>query len=70
MNQKLKTSSILLILCFYPEFLQCNQNQGIIQIDIIPGVKSNLIQWNFTERAEIDLPFTIVDYAIHVQVAN
>jgi len=54
MNQKLKTSSILLILCFYPEFLQCNQNQDIIQIDIIPGVKSNLIQWDFTEPAEID----------------
>ncbi|HJM48010.1 MAG: hypothetical protein QF814_05575 [Candidatus Marinimicrobia bacterium] len=54
MIQKLKISGILLISCFCPEYVQSNQNQDIIQVEIIPGVESNLIQWNFTEPTEID----------------
>ena len=49
MIQKIKISGILLISCFCPEYVQSNQNQDIIQVDIIPGVESNLIQWNFTD---------------------
>ena len=54
MIQKLKISGILLISCFCPKYVQSNQNQDIIQVDIVPGVESNLIQWNFTEPTEID----------------
>ena len=54
MIQKLKISGILLISCFCPEYVHSNQNQDIIQVEIIPGVESNLIQWNFTEPTEID----------------
>ncbi|SVB45461.1 uncharacterized protein METZ01_LOCUS198315, partial [marine metagenome] len=54
MIQKLKISGILLISCFCPKYVQSIQNQDIIQVDIVPGVESNLIQWNFTEPTEID----------------
>ena len=54
MIQKLKIIGILLILYFCPEYLQSNQNQERIQVEIVPGVESNLIVWNFPEPPEID----------------
>ena len=54
MIQKLKILSILLILCFCPEYVQSNQNQNRIQVEIAPGIDSNLIVWNFPEPPEID----------------
>ena len=54
MIQKLKIIGVLLILCFCPEYVQSNQNQDRIQVEIVPGVESNLIIWNFPEPPEID----------------
>ena len=57
MVQKIKILSFLLILCHWPEYVQSAQNKDEIQVEVFPGIESNLIMWNFTIMVEIESLF-------------
>lgn len=54
MIHKLKTLSIFLILFICQEYVYSAQNQDRIQVEVFPGIGSNLIVWELSEPPEID----------------